>query len=171
MNSKYIQYIGSIKEDELKREILELIKLFPEVREYYDLRIDPELEKNMLDRYKKVIKNEFFPEKEDIKMRYSVVSETIIDFQRRALIPDNSIELMLYYVEIALDFTKLYGDIGEKFYISVEGTFDKALNYIFKKGLERKFYSKIKELLDRTSYIEGDFQTNMVEIFYKYFDL
>lgn len=171
MNSKYIKYIDSIKGEELRLEIIELINLFPEVREYYDLRIDPELEKSMLERYKQVIKNEFFPEKEDVKMRYSVVSETIIDFQRRALIPDNSIELMLYYVEIALDFTKLYGDIGEKFYISVEATFNKALNYIFKKGLERKFYSKVKELLDRASYVEGEFQENMVEIFCKYFDL
>ncbi|MCY6371357.1 DUF6155 family protein [Clostridium ganghwense] len=168
--NKYKQYINSLKDNELKKDIYDLIKLFPQVREYYDLRINPKLEKELLNKYKHIIKQEFFPQKEDVKMRYSVVSEAIIEFQRKATIPSNAAELMLYYVEIALKFTESYGDIGEKFYISVEGVFDKALNYILKNGLEDEFYKEAKKLVLRSKGIGWDFEDNMEEIFYKYFD-
>ncbi|MCY6354590.1 DUF6155 family protein [Clostridium sp. ZS2-4] len=167
--NKYMEYLSSLKADELKTDIQDLIRLFPEVREYYDLRINPKLEKELLNKYKHIIKEEFFPGKADVKMRYSVVSEAIIEFQRKATISYNVAELMLYYVDIALKFTKSYGDIGERFYISVEGVFDKALNYIFKNELEDLFYKKAKELVLRSKGIGWGFEDNMKEILYKYF--
>ncbi len=168
--NKYIEYLSSLKTDELKKDIQDLIRLFPEVREYYDLRINPKLEKELLNKYKHIIKEEFFPKKEDVKMRYSVVSEAIIQFQRKATIPSNVAELMLYYVEIALKFTESYGDIGERFYISVEGAFDKALNYIFKNELKDLFYENVKGIVLRTKEIGWGFEDNMKEILYKYFN-
>lgn len=167
--NKYIEYLNSLEADDLKKDIQDLIRLFPEVREYYDLRINPKLEKKLLNKYKHIIKEEFFPEKEDVKMRYSVVSEAIIQFQRKAIIPSNVAELMLYYVDVALEFTESYGDIGERFYISVEGAFDKGLNYIFKNELEDLFYERANGLVLRSKGIGWDFEDNMKEILCKYF--
>lgn len=167
---KYEDYIKNMEEEELKNQILELIELIPSAREYYDLRINPKLERKMLEEYKNIIKKEFFPHKEEVKMRYSVVSEAIIEFQRKALTPNSSVELMLYYVEVALDFTNMYGYIGEKFYISVEGTFNKALNYAFKNEIEDEFYLKCKEIVERSSDVNEDFQESINEIFDKYFE-
>jgi hypothetical protein len=54
-----------------------------------------------------------------------------------------------------LKFTESYGDIGERFYISVEGAFDKALNYIFKNELKDLFYENVKGIVLRTKEIDG----------------
>lgn len=168
-NDKYREYISSNSENNLEKEILELIKLFPEVKEYYDLKINPKLEEKLLEKYKKVIKEEFFPINKEVKMRYSIVSKAIIDFQRKAQIDDNIAEIMIYYVEVALKFIHDYKEVGEKFYISVEGTFAKVLDYILKNKLKDKFYNRVNNIVEKTTNMDKEFERSMKEIYNKNF--
>lgn len=58
--------------------------------------------------------------------------------------PVGRIKLMLYYVQRMEKFTRDYGDIDEWFYMSIEETFNKALQYIDKENIQKDFYQEVK---------------------------
>ena len=45
----------NLSEEELRGEIAELFKLFPMIKEYYKIKLDPAGEKDVLEKYKKII--------------------------------------------------------------------------------------------------------------------
>jgi hypothetical protein len=50
------KYLKSKSEEELLQEILTLAKTFKDVKEYYNLKINPESEKETLEKYKKLVR-------------------------------------------------------------------------------------------------------------------
>ncbi|MCY6483349.1 DUF6155 family protein [Clostridium aestuarii] len=165
------EHIDYLSKDELKEEVIELFKFFTDVKEYYSLKINPELEEKILEKYKKIIKEEFFPHDGEGKMRYSVVSKAIMDFQRITSSKAKTAELMLYYVENALKFMNYHGNVQEEFYINIEGVFDKALNYISKNNLEDQFHEKVGAIVEKSKEIGFEFMDSMIEIFDSYYTI
>lgn len=166
---KLDEYINSLDENILKFQITEMYRLFPNVKEYYDLRINPILEDKLLEEYKELIKNEFHTYKSKIKVSYSKVSDTIREFKEISIMPEKTIELMLYYVNLGIEVSNLYGEMEEEFYINVEATFHKALNLIFKHDLREMFEKKVKDIVDNILILEDDFKNNMYNILNSYY--
>ena len=64
-------YLKSKSNEELTKEIVELVKLFPDIKQYYAVKLNPASESDIFEKYKNTIKNEFFPDRGFGKMRYS----------------------------------------------------------------------------------------------------
>lgn len=165
---KLKEYLNMLNKDELQEQIIELTTIFPQVNDYYILKINGELEENLLKLYKKKINNEIFPEDKEERVKYSVISEAIIEFQQISNVPENIVILMFHYIDQALNFIEVCKNVDEKFLISIEGVFDKALKLIFKNELEEQFQEKIKNILDKSNKEVFEFKNNMLNIYLGY---
>jgi uncharacterized protein YktA (UPF0223 family) len=162
-------YLKGKSNEELTKEIVELVKLFPDIKQYYAVKLNPASESDVFKKYKNIINNEFFPDRGFGKMRYSNVNKAISDFKKISNNPELYAELLLYYAEVGVDFTNAYGDIDGKFYYNIEKAYDSALSYIADNGLLDKYYNYANKILSNADGIGWGFSDNMCEIYYQYF--
>lgn len=81
--------------------------------------------------------------------------------------PIGRIKLMLYYVQRMEKFTREYWDMDEWFYMSVEETFNKALQYIDKENLQAEFYQEVKTFAHHViEYRYGRWFSDQVDCYY-----
>lgn len=165
------KYLKAKDNKELEEEIVEIVKLFPNVKEYYEAKIYSSNEDDIMEKYRKVIKNEFFPERGFGKLRYSIAQKAITDYKKIATKPRNVAELMISYVEYGVEFTNEFGDIDEKFYGNMERMYQKAIEFIFDNDLENFFQKRCEKIMENSRIIGYGFEYNMDEIFSMYFDV
>jgi uncharacterized protein YktA (UPF0223 family) len=162
-------YLKDKSSDELSKEIIELVKLFPDIKQYYTVKINPASERGVFEKYKNIIKNEFFPERGFGKMRYLNVNKAISDFKKTSNNVELYGELLLYYADIGVDFTNEYGDIDERFYLNIEKAYDSALSYISMNDLLDKYYNYASKILSKADGIGWGFTDSMNEIYCQYY--
>lgn len=124
------QYLKNRSQMELIDDITEMFKKFQSVKDYYQIQIYPEDEKEIADKCKKIISDEFFPSRGLGKARLSVAKKAISEYKKLCTSDVALIDIMLFYVEQGVKFTNTYGDIDESFYISMEGMYEQALGAI-----------------------------------------
>jgi uncharacterized protein YktA (UPF0223 family) len=163
------KYLKTKNNEELQKEIVEIVKNFKDVKEFYNLKLNPESEKETFQKYKKIVENEFFPDRGFGKLRYAEVNKAIKDFEKCSNTPELIGELKLLYAESGVEFTNTYGDIDERFYVNIVRAYDSALSYIAQHDLEDKFEEKAKEISDEASGIGWGFEDAMIEVFYEYY--
>ena len=164
------KYLSAKENKELADEIVELVKVFPDVKGYYASKLNPSSEGEILEKYKKIIRNEFYPDKGFPKWRYSVAKKAISDFMKISNNPKNIADLMLVYVEAGVDCTMAYGDIDEKFYYRMETMFDRAAAYISKNNLKEEFQKRCKDIMEEPSGKVGwGFSESLSETYDEYF--
>lgn len=167
---KLTKFIQSLSQDQLKEFVIEMYQHSAAVRSYIDHFLNPEVGRDMLEKYKKIIEKEFYPKNPmNAGLKYSVAKKAIKEFA--ALQPDPILlgELMLYLPELASKFTHDYGDMTEQFYISAETNFNLALNYIAKHQLLAHFKSQVKMCLNYASKCGYGFSDAMDDIYLKYY--
>jgi len=164
------QYLNDRSRDELIVEIRTLYGRFAAVKEYYEVKITPEGLDRSVARYKEIISNEFFPERGFGKARLSVAKKAIADFGRVSSSPEYVADLMLFFVEMGIEFTSTYGDINEPFYRSLEGMYSRALQFIFDNDLAPHFSDRCQSIISNPPKIGWWFNENMAEIHRQYFD-
>jgi len=135
-------------EKELIEEIINLFKKFPQVKEYFTLAFSAEGEEHVLEKYKEIITNEFFPKRGYGKARLSVAKKAISDFKKISGKPPFIIDIMLHYVDQGVNFTGQYGDIDEPFYNSMEKMFEDALKLAEKNNLLPFFQENCEEIIN-----------------------
>ena len=163
-------FLFSKNMEELKKEIIKLFKAFPNVQEYFSIKIDPETESGILNKYREIIKNEFFPESNNPKLRYSIIDKAVSDFTKISKSPKNVAGLMISCAEYGVDFTNKYGDIEGEFYINIERMYEKAINYILRNNLEDYFQKKCKKLMEESQGIGWGFGDAMDDIYFENFE-
>jgi len=163
-------YLNSLDEKTLKEEIIELFKLYPAVKEYFSLKICPDHENELLDKYKKVVKNEFFPDRGFGKLRYSVMKKAVSDFKKIAKLPVNIAELMVFYVENGVAFTNTFGDIDKRFYNNILDMYESALEYIVAKNLQKSYQTRLKGIVEEGNGIGWGFSDALTDLYYSFFD-
>lgn len=127
--------------------IQDLYKLSEENRRYLLARcIDSKAEPGILETYKEIIKNEFFPEKCHGKLRYSVAEKAINIYSKASGDFEGKMELMLFYVENGVDFTNKYGDIDKRFYDKIVGMLEEFCT-LLKTPEGRTLYPRFKKRL------------------------
>jgi len=146
--------------EELKEDIINLVKLFEDVKEYYIAKVNPASEAGVLGKYKAIVKGEFLIRKSGrVNLRFSVMRKTISDFQKIARDVANVADLMLYIVEEGVMFSNKVGGIDEPFYNSLSSIYRKFLKYIVDWNLKDQFQVRCKELVKAshdTGYGFGD---------------
>lgn len=164
------KYLSEKSDSQLKDEILELFKLYPNVKDYFAVKFNSDNEKVLFEKYKKIIKNEFFPDRGFGKLRYSIMKTALNDFVKVSKIPNFIAELMTYYVELGVEFTNTYGDIDEKFYNNILGMYEKALDYVAKENLEDIFQERLHDIMVEGDGIGWGFSETLAELYFSYFE-
>lgn len=164
------KYLKDCPKEELISDILELMKRFPQVKDYYQLKLNPQDEIQVSAKYKKMIEDEFFPARGYGKARLSVAKKAISEYKKVCNTEIGMIEMMLFYVEQGVKFTNAYGDINESFYLSLEGMYEKAVNGIIKIGLVETFEERCRRIVEDTSDIGWGFHDTLSDIFEEAFN-
>ena len=100
----------------------------------------------MLEKYRKIIKEEFLTEKKLAKIHYSVAERAISDYSNASGDFVGTLDLMLTYVEEGVQFARIFGVIGDEFYDSIEGMLDRLCEQLkTKEG--QKYYPLFRERL------------------------
>ena len=75
---------------------------------------------------------------------------------------------MVFYVETGVSYTDNYGDINERFYLSMESMFEKALKLIISNGLTVPFRVRCLNIVDDTADMGWGFHDQPYDTCYSY---
>ncbi|HEY9663841.1 MAG TPA: DUF6155 family protein [Allocoleopsis sp.] len=103
-------------------DIAELFKRFPAVKDYYQLKLSPGDDSQVLDKYKKVIEKEFFPARGIGKASLSTARKAVTEYKKVCTNPIGLADLMLFYVEQGEDTS----GIGWGFYDTLSEIYEEA---------------------------------------------
>lgn len=168
-NSKISTYLESLSSADLMKEIKNLHRLFPDVREYYQVQLSDKGEEELLAQYKKIIKDEFLPDHGWGDAKLSFARKAVSDFIKLSRNNLNAADIMIYYVEIGVKYTNAYGDINEPFYASMERMYEKAAEYVTENRLEYNFTSRFKKIVEDTNGMGWGFYDNLRDMFLEFF--
>ncbi|MFZ0255535.1 MAG: DUF6155 family protein [Gammaproteobacteria bacterium] len=129
-------YLSGKTEKQLAGEITELFRQFSAVRDYYTSKLNSAGSADILEKYKNIIRNEFFPTRGFGKARLSVARKAVNDLRKVATSKHQVADIMLFYVEQGSRFTNEYGDIDERFYTSMESMYESALQFIADNSMQ-----------------------------------
>jgi len=164
---------------DLKKELAEydkkmLIGLISElydknksVREYLDYFLKPD-ENEVLQTYKTKVNEAFYPRR-GVGYNLAAGKKAISDFRKLKPSADALIELMLYYSECGVQFTKDYGDINESFYLSIERAFRDSLGLIDNNKLHNKFKDKAFKIYQNSENTGWGFNETLGDFYYETF--
>ena len=150
--------------------VLDVYKSNKPTKEYMDYVLNPN-EKEMLEKYRKVIIEEFYPNKNtfDPKTRFSVCKKAISKFKSFKPAPGILADLMLTLPENACQFAYDYGDLWEQFYDSAKTNFEIALKYIEKNGLLETFKQRCGKCVQHASPCEYGFCESIESLYDEYY--
>lgn len=111
---------------------------------------------------------EFYPTRGEPKLGLVKAKKAITDFNKLTGDFTKTVDLMIYYVELGVEFTNDYGDIYESFYISMETMYENALIKINSdpENLFQIFKDRLKAIVHDTDGIGWGFHDQLAELFY-----
>jgi hypothetical protein len=124
---------------------------------------------DLIAEYKARIKREFFPARGFGAARLSVARTAVNDYAKLAPPPASLIDLMLFYVENGVQYTRTYGDITAAFYRSMETMYDHALQSITTNGLGEEFEDRCAQIVAQTVSIGWGFHDELSALYDHYF--
>ena len=159
--------MDALSKQELIKELEKLYDKFPQVKTFYDIEISGDTS-SLLSEAKRKIKNEYFPSKGFSKARAGELKKIIDEFSKVSIYPKDVIDLLLFRFEMAVKFTKEYGDIDKPFYTSAENVFHKAMILIQKHGYKEEMKEKVKEIVDGVGDFGWGFSDTINNFYYTY---
>ena len=168
--SELRKHLKESGQDLLIKDIVDLYQKSEFVEDYYITKYNADNSLTVLIKYKEIIEHEFFPIHGDGKARLSVAKKAITEFKKISNDKTATAELMIFYVETGVQYTDCYGDINEPFYLSMEGMYKRALDFIVKNSLEDKFQDRCLKIVNDTVNMGWGFHDELCESYYAYFD-
>ena len=159
------QYLKNCSKEELISDISELFKRFDLVKDYYQIKLSPQEETQVIAKYKKIIENEFFPTRGLGKASLSVAKKAITEYKKIGETPVGVADIMLFYVEQGVKFTNAYGDINESFYNSMESMYEKVVEWIVRYEMQDIFNARCARIVEDTSGIGWGFHDALSDIY------
>jgi hypothetical protein len=162
--------LQKLTKEQLIEQVLDLYDKNKSVKEFYDFYLNPRNEKELAEKYKKLIKKEFDvdrPERSGLK--YSVAKRAISDFKDLQPSPEALADVMLTLPECACEFTYCYGDMDESFYNGAYNNFSAALKFISKHNLLEHFQLRTKQCVEWASPCGYGFADEMEDLYDDYY--
>jgi hypothetical protein len=163
------QYLGTSSREQLIAEIAEMFSKIDAVRDYYQSKLNLGYSAEVSEKYKSIIKHEFFPARGFGRARLSVARKAVSDYKKVSASKFGAADIMLYYVEMGVQFTNTYGDIDEAFYNSMESMYERAVKYIVQHGMQRQFEERCRRIVTDTSDIGWGFHDGLSCIYEEHF--
>jgi len=168
--SKLKTLLADKSQKELISEIAELYKKLNSVKDFYDVQLNDLEGEVVLQKYKNVIQNEFFPTRGYGDARLSVAKKSVMDFKKLFGLTEGLVELAIFYVEIGVKYTVSYGDINEAFYNSMERMYLKALEWMKELNILDHFKDRAEAICMHTNGIGWGFHDYLCQTFDDFFD-
>ena len=144
------KYLSTLGKEQLEEQLLDLYERFKNVKTYYNFVFNPKEEK-LVQECKAKIRNEYFPlKRRKPRMRRSVAQNCIKHFLTLGVEPLLIVDVMLYNLEVALEFTNEKKINQEAFYKSMLNSFEQAIKYIRYNKLEADFRIRIVYIANET---------------------
>lgn len=161
--------LKNILKKQSREEIIELLmdsyKVSEEVKEYITVKYgDQDTIEQVFETYKNKIRDVFFPKSMSAQFKIVEAKKIVNHFKKLCSDEKLLIDLMLYYVEMGVEFTNTYGDINESFYNSVEGMYQSVVDSINKNknsGIFNILRKRLKAVVDDTEGIGWGFNDNL----------
>jgi hypothetical protein len=163
------KYLDQLSKQALIAEISDLFVKFDYVNDYYAAKLNPVDAERVLQKYKTVLKDEFFPSRGFGTLRASVAKKAISDYKKVAGDPHGLADLMLFYIEMGVKFVYIYGDIKEIFYTSMESMYAKVLELLFKQGMQEQFQDRCEKLVRNAGGIGYGLHDTFVILYRQYY--
>ncbi len=160
--------LNKLEKDILIKHISELYKRFKPVKEYFDFYVNAD-ERKILKEYKQKVREGFYP-KRGYDLKLSISRKAINDFKKIGTSKESLADLLLYYVECGVEFTNDFGDIYESFYVSVENTYEKALELMKKEGILDRFKDRCLSIVNKTEHMGWGFHDYLSYVYRKYYE-
>jgi len=160
--------IESFDKKQLVKLIMDLYNKNSSAKEYLDFLFNSN-DEEVLNIYKQKVREAFYP-KRGFELKISIGKKAISDYRKLNPSPDSLIDLLLWYVESGADFTNDYGDIDERFYLSIEGVYDNALKFIDKVGLHLKYQDRAFQITKKTENIGWGFHDTLCDCYYDIYE-
>ena len=157
--------------DELLELLLESYKTIPLLKEYISVKYGSQdnIEKILKD-YKNKIYNVFFPKNMKTQFKISDAKKAVNEFKKLCSSEELTIELMLYYVEMGIEFANTYGDINEAFYNSVATMYEAVVSAINKQD-DSEIYNnlnyRLKAVVENTNAMGWGFHDELSDIYWQ----
>ncbi|QZE13496.1 hypothetical protein K4L44_13060 [Halosquirtibacter laminarini] len=144
------KHLDTLNEDQLKEMIVDLHDRFKDVKDFYKFFFNPDEDK-LLEDAKTAINKEFYPARSRRpKMRPTVFKKNYKLLSTLGVSPEKLIELMLYYIDVAIQFPRSRNIRKANFHQSIYKTYEDCISYVFKEGFESIYMNKLEEIVDQT---------------------
>jgi len=161
-----IRYLNQKSKAELISEIIDLYNNFDSLKDYFSARYDSRQNATLILKYKELLKGVFFSDDYKGSSSLSRAKGIVTLFSKISTMEEHTVDIMIYLVELGVEFTNEYGDIDEAFYSSMEKMFAKALDYISRNALLEKFKSRCRKIVVDTKGIGWGFHDTLADAYY-----
>ncbi len=168
---EFEKHIAQLQPEELVAELGKLFKKFKDVQHYYQMEFgDKDSRSGVLEAYKKTIMAQFYSTNGNPKSpKASQLRKILSDFKNIAVFQSDLVDLILYRVECAVDFTNDFGDIDMVFYESAGNAFEQATKIIEAEKLEEQFIERCQQIVFNTHGIGWGFHDDLLSVYVEYF--
>jgi len=147
--------LKQLQPEDLMKLLVETYKMSDKVKNLINARIKGDTGVDeLLNSYKEKIKNEFLPEKGFGRLRVSIVQKLITDFKQISKDDKYNIDIMLFSVEMGVEFINEYGDISEDMVDYLFEAYDNVVKLINKKNkvdLFEHFRNRLEDAIANTN--------------------
>lgn len=165
--------VKNILKQQSRETLIELLvesyKTIPQLKEYITVKYsNKDTTQQIFEVYKNKVHDVFFPKSMKAQFKIGQARKAVNDFKKLCSDEKLLVNLMLYYVEMGVEFTNTYGDISDSFYSSIESMYKSVVNSINKhKNLEifNIFRNRLKSVVDDTSGIGWGFHDILREYY------
>ena len=146
---------------ELKRELSQYgpIKLLELIADLHSLSTDNKRfieakvinDNTVVEKYRAIISKSIStdaPWKKSQQLSLKTAKKAISDYKKATGNIENTIDLMIYYVERCTQFTCAFGDIDENFYSSLESMFNDVLKLMNNHNYPEEFSNRLEGIVE-----------------------
>jgi hypothetical protein len=141
--------LKQLSKEELLDILYDLYKSNKAVKDFLNYHLNND-DKKMLNNYKILICRALNPEKGH-NLKLAKGKKAISDFKKLGSSPEQQAELMFYYIECGLDFSKRFGYNPDNLMNSMESVFKTALKLLQESGLIEEFRLSAEELIQKAA--------------------
>ena len=162
--------LQKLTKEQLIEQILDLYEKNKSIKEFYDFYLNPHNEKELVVKYKKLIRQEFNVERpERSSEKFSVAKKAISEFKTLQPSPEALADVMLYLPESACELTYCYGDYSEQFYDAAYNNYKTALEFMAKNKILNEFKLRAQQCVKWASPCGYGFADDIASVFYDYY--
>ena len=165
---KFEEHMSQLSPEELVGELAKLYKKFKDVQHFYQMEFGGKAGRVVvLDDYKKAVRGQFYSAASGSKKKPKAAQlrRILSDFKHLAVFQTDMVDLILYRVECAVDYTNDFGGVDLVFYESASNAFAQAVKIIQEEKLEELFMERCQNILMNTAGIGWDFQGMLATIY------